>query len=79
VKTVSAGLAQHLAGEVTIQKAPQPIVANLPEGYRIETGGPIEESAPRPTQRSPRSSRSWYAAVAAFADVEGDDPQPPRA
>ncbi|HEX2194626.1 MAG TPA: efflux RND transporter permease subunit, partial [Candidatus Limnocylindria bacterium] len=28
-----------------IQKALQPIVANLPEGYRIETGGPIEESA----------------------------------
>src|SRR5215218_7907343 len=28
-----------------IQKALQPIVAKLPEGYRIETGGPIEESA----------------------------------
>src|SRR3954454_2403667 len=28
-----------------IQKALQPIVATLPEGYRIEAGGPIEESA----------------------------------
>ena len=28
-----------------IQKALRPIVANLPEGYRIEAGGPIEESA----------------------------------
>jgi multidrug efflux pump subunit AcrB len=28
-----------------IQKALQPIVAKLPAGYRIETGGPIEESA----------------------------------
>ena len=28
-----------------IQKALQPIVAKLPAGYRLETGGPIEESA----------------------------------
>jgi multidrug efflux pump subunit AcrB len=28
-----------------IQKALQPILAKLPAGYRIETGGPIEESA----------------------------------
>ena len=40
-----------------IQKALQPIVAKLPAGYRIETEG-RSRSRPRPTQRSPRSSRS---------------------